>query len=121
MILKNQSIYVCVFILAPSKRNIRLNYEKEEPIKCRIDFIQRIIRSCNYFVLSPDESFLFYWLIVLNIFVLYNLWFSIARHAFDPLQRDYPKIWQIMDYTSDSIYMLDIIIQFRTGYLEQGN
>lgn len=71
-------------------------------------------------MISTDESFLFYWLILLNIFVLYNLWFSIARHAFDPLQRDYAEIWQIMDYIADSVYFLDIFIQLRTGYLEQG-
>lgn len=94
--------------------------DKDEPIRTRSQFLQRIIRSCNYFVISTDESFLFYWLILLNIFVLYNLWFSIARHAFDPLQRDYVKIWQVMDYTADTVYFLDIFIQLRTGYLEQG-
>ncbi|CAF3409317.1 unnamed protein product [Rotaria sp. Silwood1] len=103
-----------------TKRNLRLNVEKEEPIKSHYRFIRRILRTCNYFVISTDESFLFYWLILLNIFVLYNLWFSIARQAFDPLQQDYAKIWEIMDYTADTIYFLDIFIQFRTGYLEQG-
>jgi hypothetical protein len=71
-------------------------------------------------VISTDESFLFYWLILLNIFVLYNLWFSIARQAFDPLQRDYSETWKIMDYIADTMYFLDIFIQLRTGYLEQG-
>ena len=52
--------------------------------------------------------------------MLYNLWFSIARHAFDPLQRDYARVWQILDYVADTIYLLDIVVQFRTGYLEQG-
>ncbi|CAF2401411.1 unnamed protein product [Rotaria sp. Silwood2] len=104
----------------PVKRNLQLNIEKEEPIKSQYGFIRRILRTCNYFVISTDESFLFYWLILLNIFVLYNLWFSIARQAFDPLQQDYSKLWEIMDYIADTIYFLDIFIQFRTGYLEQG-
>ena len=81
---------------------------------------RRILRKFNYFVISTDESFLFYWLIILNIFVLYNLWFSIARQAFDPLQRDYSTIWNILDYTADAMYFIDIFIQLRTGYLEQG-
>lgn len=101
-------------------RHTRPNIDKDEPIKFRYSFIQRIVRSCNYFVISTDESFLFYWLIILNIFVLYNLWFSIARHAFDPLQRDYSQIWQILDYVADAMYFTDIVVQFRTGYLEQG-
>lgn len=52
--------------------------------------------------------------------MLYNLWFSIARQAFEPLQQDYEKIWEVMDYLADSFYFLDIFVQFRTGYLEQG-
>lgn len=103
-----------------SRPNVRLNTEKEEPIQTRHDFLRRLLRSCNYFVISTDESFLFYWLILLNIFVLYNLWFSIARQAFDPLERDYRKLWQVMDYTADTMYFVDIFIQLRTGYLEQG-
>ncbi len=103
-----------------SKRNLRINIDKDEPIKSRYLCIRRILRSCNYFVISTDESFLFYWLIVLNIFVLYNFWFAIARQAFEPLQRDYAHIWEIIDYLADTMYFVDIAIQFRTGYLEQG-
>ncbi|CAF3534244.1 unnamed protein product [Rotaria socialis] len=103
-----------------AKRNLRLNLDKEEPIKSRYEFISWILRRCNYFVISTDESFLFYWLILLSICVLYNLWFSIARHAFDPLQHNYAHTWEIIDCIADFIYFLDIFIQFRTGYLEQG-
>ena len=108
------------FSLEPSKRNLRINLDQDEPIKTRYQCLRRIFRSCNYFVVSTDESFLFYWLILLNTFVLYNLWFAIARQAFEPLQRDYTHIWEIVDYLADGIYFLDIAIQFRTGYLEQG-
>ncbi|CAF5115964.1 unnamed protein product [Rotaria magnacalcarata] len=109
-----------ICLLDSEKRNLRLKVDKEEPIKSRYEFISRILRRCNYFVVSTDESFLFYWLILLSICVLYNLWFSIARQAFDPLQYNYARIWEIIDYIADLIYFLDILIQFRTGYLEQG-
>lgn len=109
-----------LFLSDSSKRNLRRNFDKDEPIRSRSKFLQEIFRKCNYFVISTDESFLFYWLIVLNVCVLYNLWFSIARQAFDPLERDYATLWHIMDYVADTIYFLDIGIQFRTGYLEQG-
>ena len=103
-----------------SKRNLRTNLEKDAPIKSRYLSVRRILRSCNYFVISTDESFLFYWLILLNIFVLYNLWIPIARQAFEPLQRDYADLWKVIDYLADTVYLLDIGIQFRTGYLQQG-
>ncbi|CAF1684659.1 unnamed protein product, partial [Adineta ricciae] len=116
----NRYGYRSMGAIDPVKRNLRLNSEKDEPIKTRSAFLRRILRACNYFVISTDESFLFYWLILLNIFVLYNLWFSIARQAFEPLQTDYENIWRILDYIADSMYFVDIFIQFRTGYLEQG-
>ena len=52
--------------------------------------------------------------------MLYNLWIPIARQAFEPLQRDYADLWKFIDYLADTIYLLDIGIQFRTGYLQQG-
>ncbi|CAF4579171.1 unnamed protein product, partial [Rotaria sp. Silwood1] len=113
-------LFTFIFFEEPSKRNLRINIGKDEPIKSRYSCVRRILRSCNYFVISTDESFLFYWLIVLNIFVLYNLWFSIARQSFEPLQKDYAQIWEIIDYLADAMYLVDIAIQFRTGYLEQG-
>ncbi|CAF1070012.1 unnamed protein product [Adineta ricciae] len=116
----NRYGYRSMGAIDPVKQNLRLNSEKDEPIKTRSAFLRRILRACNYFVISTDESFLFYWLILLNIFVLYNLWFSIARQAFEPLQTDYENIWRILDYIADSMYFVDIFIQFRTGYLEQG-
>ncbi|CAF1145760.1 unnamed protein product [Adineta steineri] len=106
--------------MAQSKRNRRLNIEKDAPIKSRYSVVRRLLHFFNYLVISPDESFLFYWLIILNIFVLYNLWFPIARQAFEPLQRDYVHIWKIIDSSADTIYFLDVAIQFRTGYLQQG-
>ncbi|CAF1021621.1 unnamed protein product, partial [Didymodactylos carnosus] len=104
----------------PAKRNLRAAIDKEEPIKCRYLPMRRLLHACNYFVISTDENFLFYWLVFLNLFILYNLWFPIARQAFEPLQREYAKTWQTLDYLADIVYVLDIGMQLRTGYLEQG-
>lgn len=37
-------------------------------------------------VVNPDENFYFYWLMVLTICVLYNLWTLIVRQSFPELQ-----------------------------------
>lgn len=37
-------------------------------------------------VVNPDENFHFYWLMVLTICVLYNLWTLIVRQSFPELQ-----------------------------------
>lgn len=37
-------------------------------------------------VVNPDENFYFYWLMVLCVCVLYNLWTLIVRQSFPELQ-----------------------------------
>lgn len=40
-------------------------------------------------VVNPDENFYFYWLMVLTLCVLYNLWTLIVRQSFPELQVKY--------------------------------
>lgn len=83
-------------------------------------YFQKILQKCNYFVLSPDDNCMFIWLFVLNICILYNMWLVIARQSFEKLQILFSSYWKIADLVSDSIYLMDIFVHFRTGYLEQG-
>ncbi|XP_040261508.1 cyclic nucleotide-gated olfactory channel-like [Bufo bufo] len=43
-----------------------------------------------------------------------------SRACFNDLQTSYIIVWLTLDYVSDIIYIIDIIIRFRTGFLEQG-
>ena len=52
--------------------------------------------------------------------MLIFLLFLKVRQSFEGFQIHYAHYWQIFDGIADSIYLLDILIQFRTGYLEQG-
>ncbi|KAF6770503.1 hypothetical protein AHF37_10345 [Paragonimus kellicotti] len=60
------------------------------------------------------------WLTVLSVSVLYNLWFVIARQAFTDFQERYTGWWITMDLCADTIYLVDIIVQMGTTYLEHG-
>ncbi|XP_043192463.1 potassium voltage-gated channel subfamily H member 2-like [Amphibalanus amphitrite] len=71
-------------------------------------------------VINPDESFYFFWLFLLTLCVLYNVWTLIVRQAFPELQENWQQWWLAGDAFSDFIYVCDIIVQLRTGYLEQG-
>lgn len=72
-------------------------------------------------VLNPDENGLFYWLAFLALWVLYNLWTVVVRLAFPELHSgDSLAGWNVCDALGDAAYVLDIAVQFRTGYLEQG-
>lgn len=77
---------------------------------------QRLPRS----VVNPDENFYFYWLFLLAVCVLYNLWTLIVRQSFPELQASASSFWITCDGFSDVVFLLDVAVQFRTGYLEQG-
>ncbi|XP_015836494.1 uncharacterized protein Cngl isoform X3 [Tribolium castaneum] len=71
-------------------------------------------------VVNPDENFYFYWLLVLTVCVLYNMWTLIVRQSFPELQSMVSNFWLSCDSLSDLVFILDLIVQLRTGYLEQG-
>ncbi|KAL0266304.1 UNVERIFIED_CONTAM: hypothetical protein PYX00_008888 [Menopon gallinae] len=71
-------------------------------------------------VVNPDENFYFYWLMTVTVCVLYNLWTLIVRQSFPELQKDSSAFWYACDGFTDVVFVCDIAVQFRTGYLEQG-
>ncbi|XP_045466243.1 uncharacterized protein LOC123675051 isoform X2 [Harmonia axyridis] len=71
-------------------------------------------------VVNPDENFYFYWLFVITICVLYNMWTLIVRQSFPELQSMISNFWVGCDGLSDIVFVLDWFVQLRTGYLEQG-
>ncbi|XP_058454820.1 uncharacterized protein LOC131432509 isoform X6 [Malaya genurostris] len=71
-------------------------------------------------VVNPDENFYFYWLMLLTISILYNLWTLIVRQSFPELQENASKFWLSCDCLTDLVFILDVVVQLRTGYLEQG-
>ncbi|KAL2735553.1 cyclic nucleotide-gated cation channel beta-1-like isoform X7, partial [Vespula squamosa] len=71
-------------------------------------------------VVNPDENFYYYWLMLLSSCVLYNLWTLIVRQSLPELQALAPAAWLACDGFTDLVFFLDVAVQFRTGYLEQG-
>ncbi|XP_023248266.1 uncharacterized protein LOC106639567 [Copidosoma floridanum] len=71
-------------------------------------------------VVNPDENFYYYWLMLLSGCVLYNLWTLIVRQSMPELQEAAPVVWLSCDGFTDLVFALDVGVQFRTGYLEQG-
>uniref|UniRef100_A0AAY4C2U2 Cyclic nucleotide-binding domain-containing protein n=2 Tax=Denticeps clupeoides TaxID=299321 RepID=A0AAY4C2U2_9TELE len=51
---------------------------------------------------------------------MYNWTVIIARACFEELQFEYLLTWFLLDYSSDLIYLADMAVRARTGYLEQG-
>ncbi|PVD34297.1 hypothetical protein C0Q70_05566 [Pomacea canaliculata] len=78
------------------------------------------IRYWTHFYVDPSENFHYRWLSLVSMAILYNIVFIIVRAVFSELQTSYVTVWLVLDYLCDLIYVMDMGIQFRTGYLEQG-
>uniref|UniRef100_A0A1I8F921 Ion_trans domain-containing protein n=1 Tax=Macrostomum lignano TaxID=282301 RepID=A0A1I8F921_9PLAT len=65
-------------------------------------------------------QFIHWWCTVVSLAFLYNLWVILFRVAFMEIEASTMKVWFPLDYTMDLIYLLDIAVSFRTGYLEDG-
>jgi len=78
------------------------------------------VRQQRHYIISPDGRFMFCWMTALTAAVLYNLWTCIAREAFPELTAGVEPLWLVADALADLIYVMDIGVQTRTGYLERG-
>ncbi|KAM6383536.1 cyclic nucleotide-gated channel alpha-3 isoform 2-T2 [Alca torda] len=72
------------------------------------------------FVIDPSSNTYYNWLTVIAAPVFYNWCMLVCRACFDELQVEHIKLWLFLDYGSDIIYILDMFVRFRTGFLEQG-
>ena len=69
-------------------------------------------------VINPNGNVLYYWLLLVTLAVLYNIFLIIARETFEQLQEEYVPLWITLDYLCDLVYVGDMIIQFFTGRCE---
>jgi hypothetical protein len=67
------------------------------------------------FVTDPQSYLHHYWLGIISLAVAYNLLLIPARYSFDELDKNWKIMWISLDYTFDTIYLIDIFIQSRTG------
>ncbi|XP_051878258.1 cyclic nucleotide-gated olfactory channel-like [Pristis pectinata] len=74
----------------------------------------------SVFVIDPAEDLYYRWLAVISLPVLYNWCFLPCRACFENLQANHLIMWLTVDYISDAIYILDVLVRLRTGFLEQG-
>lgn len=74
-----------------------------------------LFRYWKGFVVDPSQSYYYRWLFVISIAVLYNIIFIIARATFIEMQQEYQALWFTLDYCSDFLYILDMIVSLKTG------
>ncbi|KAM9728834.1 cyclic nucleotide gated channel subunit alpha 2b [Menidia menidia] len=77
-------------------------------------------KKWDLFVVSPSDNAYYRWLFVIATAVLYNWFLVVVRACFDRLQTENYIWWLVLDYLSDTVYIMDTIVRLRTGFLEQG-
>uniref|UniRef100_A0A8C5E881 Cyclic nucleotide-gated cation channel-like n=1 Tax=Gouania willdenowi TaxID=441366 RepID=A0A8C5E881_GOUWI len=77
-------------------------------------------KKWDMFVVSPSDNAYYRWLFVIAVAVLYNWFLVVARACFDKLQVGNYICWLVLDYISDTVYIMDTCVRLRTGFLEQG-
>ncbi|CAG2210717.1 CNGA3 [Mytilus edulis] len=113
---KNLRYQVKSQISGKSHLSDKVQIFKKSQISDTISFI----RYWKGFVVDPSQSYYYRWLFVISIAVLYNIIFIIARATFIEMQQEYQALWFTLDYCSDFLYILDMIVSLKTGYLEEG-
>lgn len=72
------------------------------------------------FIFDPSGRLAYYWTSIISLAFLYNFWVIIFRFSFYELTAENFLLWFIFDYTCDFLYLMDIMFNFRTAYLEEG-
>uniref|UniRef100_A0A8C4P3X2 Cyclic nucleotide gated channel subunit alpha 2 n=1 Tax=Dromaius novaehollandiae TaxID=8790 RepID=A0A8C4P3X2_DRONO len=89
-------------------------------IACQLWVLSASRKKWQIFVVDPAGDWYYRWLAVIAVPVLYNWCLLVARACFSDLQKTYVVLWLVLDYISDCIYIGDMVIRLRTGFLEQG-
>uniref|UniRef100_A0A1A8C1K2 Cyclic nucleotide gated channel alpha 3a n=1 Tax=Nothobranchius kadleci TaxID=1051664 RepID=A0A1A8C1K2_NOTKA len=73
-------------------------------------------RKKEIWIMDPSTDQYYRWLSVIAGPVFYNLMMIVTRACFNDLQETYPKLWIVLDYTSDIIYYMDTFVRSRTEF-----
>lgn len=70
--------------------------------------------------LDPDGNPAYYWMGVVTLAALYNLAIIIIRLTFSDMAANWSFLFILFDALSDIIYLIDIFVQFRVAYYDDG-
>ncbi|UJR08291.1 hypothetical protein I4U23_012562 [Adineta vaga] len=106
------------------RQSRQLRKARKQDIKARFekfDLNPPATRRTRFtFIFDPSGRLSYYWTSIISLAFLYNFWIIIFRYSFHELTSKNFLIWFIFDYLCDLIYLLDIMFNFRTAYLEEG-
>ncbi|XP_023286606.1 cyclic nucleotide-gated cation channel alpha-4, partial [Seriola lalandi dorsalis] len=81
-------------------------------LKLKVNWKERVI--------DPADQFYYVWIQVMIFPIVYNWVIIILRTCFTTIALSYLPVWLTLDYLSDLMYIIDMIVTVHTGYLDQG-
>ncbi|CAH8436843.1 unnamed protein product [Schistosoma turkestanicum] len=72
------------------------------------------------FYFNPSGRIVHSWCGVISIVFMYHLWVIIYRFSFNEINQQTVIFWLTLDYFADLLYLIDMTISLRTGFLEDG-
>ncbi|XP_007501130.1 cyclic nucleotide-gated cation channel alpha-3 isoform X2 [Monodelphis domestica] len=103
-----------------SKKEEKEEKKKEKEEDKKDNPSKEVEKKKEIFVIDPSSNLYYRWLTIIAVPVFYNWCMLVCRSCFDELQSDHLMLWLVLDYTADTIYILDLLVRMRTGFLEQG-
>ena len=76
--------------------------------------VSRSRHKKHQFTFNPSGIWLYRWLAVVSLAVVFNTFVIILRTTFTDIN-GLLGLWMTLDYVADTIYLIDILIQFRTS------
>uniref|UniRef100_A0A6G1SB89 Cyclic nucleotide-gated cation channel alpha-3 n=1 Tax=Aceria tosichella TaxID=561515 RepID=A0A6G1SB89_9ACAR len=70
--------------------------------------------------INPSGTVCYWWSAVVSLAFLYNFWAASYRFAFREIDSSTVIVWMSSDLVAEMIYWADILMNRRTGYLEDG-
>jgi len=80
-------------------------------------FLFRYNSFTGTYVVDTSKGFYYKWLALVSCTIIYNLVMIIARSVFWKLNNSLFWLWFMIDYLCDLIYVMDMVVNARTGLI----
>uniref|UniRef100_A0A8B9NY18 Cyclic nucleotide gated channel subunit alpha 4 n=1 Tax=Apteryx owenii TaxID=8824 RepID=A0A8B9NY18_APTOW len=81
---------------------------------------ERRTARAGHCILDPSGDWYYWWISGMVLPIMYNWIILICRSCFTDLQEQHALVWLSLDYVCDAFYLLDIVVRFHTGFLQEG-
>ncbi|XP_055070837.2 cyclic nucleotide-gated channel alpha-4 [Misgurnus anguillicaudatus] len=114
----NTNRWARLFAWQRISKNVEEGQNKGQALNDKKEETKKI--NWKEWIVDPSEDFYYTWLQIMILPICYNWVIIICRTCFFDIEKKFFAVWLTLDYICDLFYVVDTVIGFRTGFLEQG-